>query len=78
MPSHLHERWEGPIRGLRLPLTAWNSLQAEGITTLGQLMAVADRLEQLIRIGPKTAQVIREELARVAASEGQPSNERQD
>ena len=78
MASHLHESWEGPIRGLRLPLTAWNSLQAEGITTLGQLMAVADRLERLTGIGPKTAQVIRKELARVAASEGQLSNERQD
>jgi predicted flap endonuclease-1-like 5' DNA nuclease len=77
MPSHYHERREGPIRGLRLPLTAWKSLQDEGITTLGQLMAVADRLEWLIGIGPKMAQVIREELARVAASKRQPANKRQ-
>ena len=70
MPSHFDDRWEGPIIGLRLPLTAWTSLKDEGITTIDQLAAVADQLERLPGIGPKTAQVLREELARVSAPEG--------
>jgi DNA-directed RNA polymerase alpha subunit len=74
MPTHYHERFEGPIRGLRLPLATWNSLQNEGITTLDELTAVADRLEQLVGIGPKLAQMIRDELARLAAAEQQPSD----
>jgi hypothetical protein len=71
MPTHYYERFEGPIRGLRLPLAAWNSLHDEGITTLDQLKAV--RLERLVGIGPKLAQVIRDELARLAAE--QPSDQ---
>jgi len=43
MPNQYCERWEGPIRGLRLPLAAWNRLQEEGITTIDQLQAAADR-----------------------------------
>jgi predicted flap endonuclease-1-like 5' DNA nuclease len=74
MPSHFHERWEGSIRGLRLPIVVWNSLRDEGITTLDQLKAVADRLEQIVGIGSKLAQVIREELANLAAAEQQPSD----
>ncbi len=70
MPNHFEERWEGPIRGLRLPLTAWKSLEDDGIKTLDQLRAVADRLERLPGIGPKTVQVVRKELGRVSASEG--------
>jgi predicted flap endonuclease-1-like 5' DNA nuclease len=70
MPNHYSERWEGPIRGLRLPLAAWNSLHDEGITTIDQLRAVADRLERMVGIGSKTAQVIRAELTRVSAPEG--------
>jgi hypothetical protein len=58
MPSHFHERWEGPIRGLRLPIVAWNSLRDKGITTLDQLKAVADRLEQMVGIGSKLAWMI--------------------
>jgi DNA-directed RNA polymerase alpha subunit len=69
MPNHYKERWEGPIRGLRLPLAAWNSLHNEGITTIDQLTAVADRLERLPGIGLTMARVIREELARVSAPE---------
>jgi DNA-directed RNA polymerase alpha subunit len=65
-----HGKWErleeGPIRGLRLPLKAWNALRREGITTISQLRAVADQLETLPGIGPKTAQILQEELARVA------------
>ena len=71
MPTHYDERWGGPIRGLRLPLTIWNSLRDEGITTMDRLQAVADQLEKLDRIGPKAARIIREELARVSAPRGQ-------
>jgi endonuclease III len=66
MANHYNERWEGPIRGLRLPLTAWNSLHEDGISTIDQLRAVAHQLERLPGIGAKTAQVIRAELARVS------------
>jgi len=69
MPNHYDERWDGPIRGLRLPLTAWNSLQEDGIRNIDQLKAVAHRLERLPGIGPKTAQIIRDELARVSGPE---------
>lgn len=68
MPNHYSERWEGPIRGLRLPLAAWNSFHNEGIATIHQLTAVADRLERLPGIGLKMARVIREELALVSGS----------
>jgi endonuclease III len=70
MPNHYDERWDGPIRGLRLPLTAWNSLQEDGIRTMDQLRAVAHQLERLPGIGVKTAQIIRAELARVSTAEG--------
>ena len=63
------ERFEGPIRGLRLPLHVWDMLREQGITTIDQIKAIAARIERFERIGPKTAQVIREELARVAASD---------
>jgi hypothetical protein len=55
----------GPIKGLCLPRHAWEGLQKHGINTFDQLVAVADRLERLERIGPKTAQVVRKELARI-------------
>jgi hypothetical protein len=55
----------GPITGLRLPRHAWEGLHKHRITTIDQLKASADRLERLERIGPKTARVVREELARV-------------
>ena len=58
----------GPIKGLHLPRHAWEGLQKHGINTLDQLMAVAGRLERLERIGPKTAEVIRKELARLEFS----------
>jgi DNA-directed RNA polymerase alpha subunit len=69
MLNHYEERWEGPIRGLLLPLAAWNSLHDEGITTIDQLTTAADRLERLPGIGSTMARVIREELARVSAAE---------
>jgi hypothetical protein len=67
MPNHYKERWEGPIRGIRLPLAAWNILHNEGITNIDQLTAAADRLERLPGIGLNLARVIREELARISA-----------
>ena len=66
MAKGLWEVVEGPIRGLRLPFMAWRSLGTENITTLDQLRAVADRIEQFQGIGCRTAQLVREELARVA------------
>jgi DNA-directed RNA polymerase alpha subunit len=66
--SHLsrYEIRAGPIAGLRLPFATWAVLMREGITTLDHLRAVADHLEQFEGIGRKSAQIIREELARVA------------
>jgi DNA-directed RNA polymerase alpha subunit len=64
-------RWDligGPIRGLRLPFQAWEALRKEGITTVDRLRVVADEIHTLPGIGPKTAQLIREELARVTSS----------
>jgi hypothetical protein len=74
VPNHYKERWEGPIRGIRLPLAAWNSLHNEGITTIDQLTAAADRLEPIPGIGLNMAQVIREELACVSAVEQPDKN----
>jgi hypothetical protein len=66
MHKGLFEDCEGSIRGLRLPLNAWNVLDRENITTLAQLTAIADRIERLPGIGAKTALAIRVELGRVA------------
>jgi hypothetical protein len=70
MPNHFNERWGGPIKDLLLPLTAWNSLRDEGITTIEQLRAVADQLEQLPGIGVKIARIVRDEITRVSTLEG--------
>ncbi|GEO15341.1 helix-hairpin-helix domain-containing protein [Microvirga aerophila] len=72
MPDGKWERFGGPVRGLRLPLNAWEALRQEGVTTIGQLRDVADRLETFPGIGPKTAHLIREELARVTAARKPP------
>jgi len=72
MPRGPRSRWEGHIPGLRLPPNAWEALRREGITSIARLRAVADRIHWLPGIGPKTAQVIREELARVTASTEKP------
>jgi hypothetical protein len=66
MHKGLYEDCEGPIRGLRLPLNAWNVLDRENIATLPQLVAIADRVERLPGIGAKTALAIRVELGRIA------------
>jgi hypothetical protein len=65
MPKGFYEDCEGPIRGLRLPLNAWDVLHRERITTLAQLRTRADRIDRLPGIGAKTALAIRAELARV-------------
>ncbi|WP_404285803.1 hypothetical protein ACD578_13795 [Microvirga sp. RSM25] len=61
----------GPISGLYLPPVAWDVLQREKIQTLEQLVDMADRLEQVVGIESRMAEVIREALARVAAPEDQ-------
>ena len=66
MHKGLFDDCEGPIRGLRLPLNAWNVLDQKNITTLTQLTAIADRVERLPGIGAKTALAIRVELGRIA------------
>jgi hypothetical protein len=69
MPNPKWDCIEGPIRGLRLPFEVWKILRRESITTMDRLRAIADQIHTLPGIGPKTAQVIREELARVTALE---------
>src|SRR5215207_3331785 len=71
MDKGLYDDCEGPIRGLRLPLNAWNVLDRENITTLPQLTAIADRIERLPGIGAKTALAIRAELGRLALLDAQ-------
>jgi hypothetical protein len=71
MHKGLFEDCEGPIRGLRLPLNAWNVLDKENITTLAQLTAIAHRVERLPGIGAKTALAIRVELGRIALLDAQ-------
>jgi hypothetical protein len=72
---HRDRRWqicEGPLPGLRLPVHAWDVLAREGITTLDQLRTVADRVHHFIGIGPKTARIVREELARLESESASP------
>ena len=66
-----YDTCSGPIGSLYLPPAAWNMLQREKIQTLEQLVDIADRLEQVERIEPRMAEVIREALARVAPPEEQ-------
>jgi hypothetical protein len=73
MLKALYEDCEGPIRGLRLPLNAWNVLHRENITTLPQLIAMADRIERFPGVGAKTARAIRVELGRIALLGAQSS-----
>ena len=68
MLNHFNDRWGLDQRCPSL-LQVWNSLRNENITTIDQLMAAAGRLERLVGIGPKAAQIIREEIARVSAPE---------
>ena len=68
--------WElirGPIGGLRLPWRTWQALRREDITTLHRLRAWVDQLHTIPDIGPKTAQLIREELARAESLRKMPN-----
>ena len=58
----------GSIDDLLLPPRVWHVLRREKVNTLAKLRAVADRLEQFDGIEPKTAKVIRAELARTTAA----------
>jgi DNA-directed RNA polymerase alpha subunit len=73
MHKGLFDDCEGPIRGLRLPLNAWNALHREGVTTIDQLRAMADKIHTLPGIGAKTALAIRVELGRLALLEARSS-----
>jgi hypothetical protein len=68
MGNTFYQRYEGPIGGLRLPLKTWDVLRRQKITTMDGLTAAADRVHRLEGIGPKTARLIREEIARVTAA----------
>ena len=61
-----HDVCEGPIQGLRLPLIAWGALDRAGITTLDQLRAQVNGIQRFDGIGPKTARLLQQELARVS------------
>jgi DNA-directed RNA polymerase alpha subunit len=58
-----------PFRGLQLAPRERKALQREGITTLDELRVVADQIHQFEGIGLKSAQAIRDELARMAQPE---------
>jgi hypothetical protein len=75
--SRFYETCQGPIGGLYLPSNAWEALCRENIGTLDQLKANVGWLELYEGIEPKTAQVIRLELARAAPPEGHTSDEGQ-
>lgn len=73
MPNDAWKIRQGAIPGLRLPQYAWSVLDRDNITSMDQLRAIADEIERLVPgAGPKTADAIRAELARVTASEDQP------
>jgi hypothetical protein len=73
MENAFYQRYQGPIRGLRLPLKTWDVLQRQKITTMNELQAAADRVHRFEGIGPKTARLIREEIARVTLPKEQIS-----
>ncbi|GEO19153.1 helix-hairpin-helix domain-containing protein [Microvirga aerophila] len=74
MPVNPWDVWKGHIPGLRLPLSTWAALREDGILTIEQLSTKADQIHKLPGIGQKTAQLIRDELARVALPEEQLSD----
>lgn len=66
MPTSSSTVCEGGIPGLLLPQQAWFVLERENIRTIQRLKAIADKIEHVLPgIGPKTADAIRAELARV-------------
>jgi hypothetical protein len=71
MENAFYQRYEGPIRGLRLPLKTWDVLRRQNITTMDELQAAAERVHRFEGIGAKTARLIRDEITRVMAPKGQ-------
>jgi DNA-directed RNA polymerase alpha subunit len=67
---HHYELCSGPIDGLQLSFATWKALSRENITTLNQLRAAADQIEQVPGIGPWSARMIRAELSRIASPVG--------
>jgi hypothetical protein len=67
MKNAFYRRYTGPISGLHLPLKTWYVLRRQDITTMDELRAVSDRVHRFEGIGPKTAQLIRDEIVRVMA-----------
>ena len=65
----IFDTYPGPISGLYLPRMAWNVLRQEGIRTIDQLSAIADRLEHFAGIEPGMANVVRQALACAALRE---------
>jgi hypothetical protein len=61
---------------LHLAPRARKALQGEGITTLDELRVVADQIHQFEGIELKSAQVIRDELARMAQPEERQSGKK--
>ncbi len=61
---YIYHTCAGSIRGLFLSPSGWEVLRRENIQTVDQLRTHSDRLEQFDGIDAKTAQVIRQALAR--------------
>jgi hypothetical protein len=74
---YIYHTCAGSIRGLFLSPSAWEVLRRENIQTIAQLRAHVDRLEQFDGIDAKTAQVIRQGLARFVPCEEETSSENQ-
>jgi hypothetical protein len=70
MANYYNIRSGGPIKNLHLPLSAWVALKRAGITKLDQLRAQVDRIQRFDGAGPKTALLLKQELARVAPTAG--------
>jgi hypothetical protein len=66
MPQGVSKLSDDPFDGLRLPLGAWRALERARITSLDQLKALAPLIEQIPGIEPRTADVIKDRLDRLA------------
>jgi hypothetical protein len=58
---------DDPFGGLLLPVSAWKVLEDAQITSLRQLKALAPLLDQIRGIDPETAEIIKDQLDRLAA-----------
>ena len=67
MPRRASNTADDPFDGLRLPLNAWKALESARITSLDQLKALAPLIEQIPGIEPRTAEVIKDRLGRLAS-----------